>query len=137
MDPHGVLKIADVNFDGVPDKISWREFLDGYEEFIDFGGGKIRLINEASKYESVVDIFRTGKKFDLKVAARPGAKLFGVGQAVRLLDGRKGTIQGFSFIFSENYKNEEIRAEVMIKGAKNLIDVYLLDIVPQKNKEAL
>ena len=59
------------------------------------------------------------------------ARLF-VQQSVRLLDGRSGKIEGFTFILDKDYQYQDTRAAVMIEGATTLIDVSLLDIIPLK-----
>jgi len=140
MYPHGVLKVADINFDGVPDKIGWRDFMDsGYTEFVEFSDGQTSfdfsnddLSCRTSDYSNCTITFQTDKAFNLKAAAQPGATLFSVGEKVRLLDGRKGEVHGFTFVLDKDYHFEDTRAEVMIEGARTLMDVSLLDMVPQK-----
>ena len=127
-------KKLDVNFDGVMELVGVaNDCGDGYY-FLDFGTAPAARFSFRAEEDLKTGtlIFRTGMELGFKAALRPGAAPLSVGEPVRLLDGRKGEVQGFTFILDKDYQYQDTRAEVMIEGAKTLIDVSLLDIISRK-----
>ena len=127
-------KELDVNLDGVMELVGVaNDCGDGYH-FLDFGTTPAARFSSRAEEDLRTGtlIFRTGMELGFKAALKLGAAPLSVGESVRLLDGRKGEIRGFTFILGKDYEYQDTRAEVMIEGAKNLIDVSLLDLIPRK-----